>query len=153
MQTIEIDDEVWRELQARAVPLVDTPNLVVRRALGLDALGDHGQSVRPETSRAPVGSLLPESEYEIPILRALAEAGGSAPARDVVHAVGVLVADRLTERDREPLMKGGERWQSRIQFSRLRMKERGLLKSGSPRGLWEMAEAGAAFLVEHTSAT
>lgn len=151
MQTIEIDDEVWRELQARAVPLVDTPNLVVRRALGLDPAKSSEPSARMHTLRAPVGSLLSESEYEIPILRALADAGGSAPARDVVHAVGLVVATRLTERDREPLARGGERWQGRIQFSRLRMKERGLIKSGSPRGLWEIAEAGVAFLVDHTN--
>jgi restriction endonuclease Mrr len=93
-----------------------------------------------------VGSLLPESAYEQPILRALAERGGSAPARDVVHAVGELVADQLTELDREKLPNGGERWQSRVQFSRLRMKEKGLIKSGSPRGLWELADVGAGTL-------
>jgi restriction endonuclease Mrr len=79
----------------------------------------------------------------------LAERGGSAPARDVVNAVGKVVADRLTELDREELPNGGQRWQSRIQFTRLRLKERGLIKSGSPRGLWELADAGAEELARH----
>lgn len=78
----------------------------------------------------------------MPILRVLSERGGAAPAREVVNAVGQLVSDRLTELDQEKLPNGGQRWQSRVQFTRLRLKERGLIRSGSPRGLWELAEAG-----------
>ncbi len=37
MPVIEIDDEVWGELQRKAVPLVDTPSTVLRRILGLDS--------------------------------------------------------------------------------------------------------------------
>lgn len=156
--SVDIDQEVWEELQAQAEPLVDTPNSVLRRLLGL--AGESGErdaptrptAAQPRTSRAPVGSLLPESAYELPILRVLADRGGSAPARDVVHAVGELVAGQLTELDREKLPNGGERWQSRVQFSRLRMKEKGLIKSGSPRGLWELADAGAAALQEEMTA-
>jgi hypothetical protein len=165
--SVEIDDEVWEELKAQAEPFVDTPNTVLRRVLGLapadrtdvqrerrhrrasregEAPDSHGK--RRRHSRAPVGSLLPESEYEMPILEVLAERGGSAPARDVVNAVGKLVADRLTDLDQEELPNGGERWQSRVQFTRLRLKERGLIKSGSPRGLWELADAGAEALAK-----
>ena len=36
MPVIEIDEDVWRELQRRAVPLVDTPNTVLKGVLGLD---------------------------------------------------------------------------------------------------------------------
>lgn len=78
----------------------------------------------------------------MPILRVLAERDGSAPAREVINAVGQLVADRLTELDREELPNGGQRWENRVQFTRLRLKERGLIKTGSPRGLWELADAG-----------
>ena len=35
MPVIRVDDDVWRELQRRAVPLVDTPNSVLRKILGL----------------------------------------------------------------------------------------------------------------------
>ena len=35
MPVIRVDDDVWRELQRRAVPLVDTPNSVLRRTLRL----------------------------------------------------------------------------------------------------------------------
>lgn len=145
---MDIDDQVWGKLQALAEPLVDTPNSVLRRVLGLDLVPERPRSSgTPErSSRAPVGSLLPEAEYELPILKALADAGGRAPTRDVIHAVGQMVADRLTSRDRDSLPNGAEHWHSRVQFSRLRLKERGLIKSGSPRGIWELSDAGAAFL-------
>jgi len=35
MPVIRVDDEVWKELQRRAEPLVDTPNSVLRSILGL----------------------------------------------------------------------------------------------------------------------
>lgn len=164
VRSVDVDEEVWEQLKAQAEPFIDTPNTVLRRVLGLAPTDEERALARqspnrrsprrdPDShenaraprpgSRAPMGSLLPESEYELPILRVLADRGGSAPARDVVTAVGKMVADRLTELDREELPNGGQRWQNRIQFTRLRLKERGLIKSGSPRGLWELADAGA----------
>src|SRR5439155_27194128 len=46
--------------------------------------------------RAPRGSLLPEAEYELPMLRYLVREGGRAPASEVVNAVGVDLGDRFT---------------------------------------------------------
>lgn len=40
MPSIPIDDEVWKELQGRAEPLVDTPNSILRRILGLERKQD-----------------------------------------------------------------------------------------------------------------
>jgi hypothetical protein len=37
MPVIRVDDEVWKELQRRAEPLIDTPNSVLRRILRLTA--------------------------------------------------------------------------------------------------------------------
>jgi hypothetical protein len=149
-QLVEIDDEVWNELKARAEPFVDTPNSVLRRLLGLSPDGADAERrlLGTHVDRAPIGSLLPEAEYVLPILRVLVDRGGSAPAKDVVAAVGGILADRLKDRDRETLPNGGQRWQNRIQFSRLKMKERGLLKRGSPRGLWEITDAGVQLVAE-----
>lgn len=58
-------------------------------------------------SRVPAGSILAEEEYEIPLLEALMDAGGSAASRDVVEAVGKKLAGRLTDVDREALKSGG----------------------------------------------
>jgi len=100
-----------------------------------------------------MGSLLPESAYELPIMKALADRGGRAPAREVVAAVGEMVDDRLTDLDKQELEAGGQRWESRVQFTRLRLKEQGILKSGSPRGVWELAESGFARVTELNGAS
>ena len=144
--SIDIDDEVLELLKQNAEPFVDTHNMVLRRLLGIDrakasqtaAAEQKGQGV----TRAAPGTLLPEREYELPILRYLDEQGGRAPSREVVQAVGAVLADRLTERDWERLKSTDIRWQNRVAFVRLRLAERGELVRGSPRGTWEISDKG-----------
>lgn len=52
MPVIRVDDEVWKDLQRRAEPLVDTPNSVLRRMLGLtgDKVANEQQIVEIEPS-------------------------------------------------------------------------------------------------------
>jgi hypothetical protein len=167
--TIEIDADVWEALKADAEPFVDSPNDVLRRKFGLDETpaGDEPDASKPTSARssarhsrrrasrrassngrpagrkrAPRGSLLPEEAYELPILRVLHQHGGRAPASEVIDEVGGIVADRLTPLDRDTLSTGGLRWQKRVQFSRLRLVERGLVKRDSPRGVWEISDDG-----------
>lgn len=168
MPNVRVDEEVYEALKAFAEPFVDTPNSVLRRLLKLDGAGaaevgvgaqtDEGaRPVRPQGGRgktrrratrrkrgprAPVGTLLPEEEYVEPIVASLVERGGSAPARDVVAAVGVKLEGKLTEADRERLASGGIRWESRVQFVRLRLVEQGVLAKDSPRGIWQLAQVG-----------
>lgn len=104
---------------------------------------------RPQKrTRAPSGSLLSEDEYVAPILQALVERGGAVPAREVVEAVGSLLKPKLTALDQERLRSGSVRWQSRVQFVRLRLVEQGLLAKDSPRGMWSVTEKGRARLAE-----
>lgn len=146
MRSIEIDDEVWERLQAQAEPLVDDGNSVLRRLLGIDGGGSavvrRSAKRSPSGRRAPHGSLVHRDAYELPILQELASRGGKAPGREITEAVGDRVADQLTERDQEPLDSGRVRWVTRVQFTRLRLKERGFLRDDSPRGVWELTEAG-----------
>ena len=57
MPVIRVDDEVWKELQRRAEPLVDTPNSVLRKILGFT--GDKGSNkekvieIEPSTLYSP----------------------------------------------------------------------------------------------------
>jgi hypothetical protein len=100
-------------------------------------------------SRAPKGSLLDERAYWKPILEILASSdGGRAPAREVVDRVGEVVDERLTPLDREQVSSGGLRWHTRVMFARLRLKDAGLLKRDSPRGVWEISDAGRQALAE-----
>lgn len=164
MREIEVDDDVFAFIQGEAEPLVDDANSALRRLLGLDGdeTGKRSASeilqrlkergVVTETGRrkpgvagaprAPLGSLLPEEAYRGPILLELLERGGTGSAKEITDAVGKRVADELTERDKEQLTSGDIRWRARVQFTRLRMKEDGLIKSGSKRGVWELSDAG-----------
>lgn len=159
--SIEIDSETFEYLKNNAEPFVDTPATVLRRLLGFDgrsvdlqsaepadSLGGGGRSNRrkskrrPKSKRAPRGSLLAEDTYEAPLLRYLAENDRQAPSREVVDAVGLALADELTEADKEELDSGEIRWRNRTAFVRLRLVERGDLDSNAPRGTWRITDQG-----------
>lgn len=92
--------------------------------------------------RAARGSLLPEREYEEPLLRALVAHGGSAPVSELIEDVGAALDVHLTAADREPLDSGLMRWKNRVQFVRLKLVQAGQVKKDSPRGVWEITQAG-----------
>jgi hypothetical protein len=147
-QWIEVDDDVMAKVQARARPFVDSPNDALRRLLGLPAAGESNcaplPSARPpmRPARAPMGSLLPMAEFELPLLRALSQLGGSASRARVRDAVEPMLAEKLTELDRQSLQSGEVRWENRLGFARLRAIERGHIRPDSRRGLWELTDAG-----------
>jgi Mrr N-terminal domain/SeqA protein N-terminal domain len=168
--TVDLDTDVFEYLKSHAEPFVDTPSTVLRRLLDLSgqpasANGGTAAASLPDPkprrrsapqqraskpasrkssgrTRAPSGTLLPESAYEEPLLRALVEAGGEASYRDVVASVGQGLQDVLTPADQDTLASGGVRWHSRLQFVRLRLIERGEMDRDAPRGVWRITEAG-----------
>lgn len=80
--------------------------------------------------------------FELPILRALREQGGTARRGEVRAAVLSEVAGLLGEFDRQPLPSGEPRWEARFDKARSNLREAGCLRADSPRGVWELAEAG-----------
>jgi hypothetical protein len=100
------------------------------------------KGAKPKRSRAPSHALLPESEYEMPILFALERAGGRAAVSEVVAAVGEHLDEKFLPMDRETMDNGRQRWQMRTQFTRLRMVKAGLLEENAPRGVWVISDAG-----------
>jgi hypothetical protein len=157
MKTVEIqiDLQVWHRLKLHARPLEDTPNTVLRRLLGIDDMPpeelapsprpvDPASPTSPAIRRANHGELLPESEYELPILDVLARSpNGASSARRVTQEVGERLRKRLSPLDFQKLPSGaGVRWENRVAFTRLRLVERGLLEKDSPRGIWEITDAG-----------
>jgi Mrr N-terminal domain len=167
METIQIDDDLLDLLKRHAEPFVDTPNDVLRRLLldtgeratdsrsrgdrSTDADRRGSQSKRggarsgkkpAARKRAPSGALLSERAYELPLLEVLDAAGGRMPTREAVAAVGERIADQLMSMDHDVLEHGRERWEMRVQFVRLRLVEAGMLEKESPRGVWEISDAG-----------
>jgi hypothetical protein len=157
MNTIEVDDQVFDQIKAHAEPFVDTPNSVLRRLLGIDGAAPAGSSPAGGASgpmasgpklgrRASPGSILPEREYELPILEELIARGGTGHATEITDAVGERMADRLTALDREKLDSGDIRWRNRVQFTRLTLKNQELIASDTPRGVWTITDKGRAFV-------
>lgn len=145
-QWIEVDGEVIDAIKGAAEPFVDNPNRVLRRLLGLPAIEhDRTAPLPSNTPRAPRGALLPLGEFDVPILRAISDAGGSAPRKAVRDAVGMELSDRLTDLDWKPLGSGRIRWEARLDQARNQLIKRGLLESRAT-GLWTLTEAGADYL-------
>lgn len=166
--TIRVDEEVYGQIKGEAEPFVDTPNTVLRRKYGLpngaepnasEGLADEPAAAEPRASatrakpkrsrgkkrgrnRAVRGTLVPQAAYELPILKALVAKGGQAPSREVIDAIEPLLADKLKDVDRSETSSGEIRWRNRAQFVRLDLIEKGELVKDSPRGVWEITDAG-----------
>ncbi len=83
------------------------------------------------------------------ILESLVELGGRAQREKVVERVGEKLASILTPADRELLKSGLDvRWKNRVAWQRLNMVKQGLLRGASPRGVWEITEAGRKWLAD-----
>jgi hypothetical protein len=145
--SIRVDDEVYAHLKGLAEPFVDTPNTVLRRVFSLDK-GRDAPIPRSFKDRLAPGSLLHTREYRLPILRALADRGGAAPAHEIIEAVGEALKTRLTDTDRSVNRTGGIRWINRTMWVRSHLVNDGLLAKGSPKGTWELTEAGREYLRE-----
>jgi hypothetical protein len=177
---VQLDQDVFDFLKANAEPFSDTPSSVLRRLLNL-ASNPSKVTVKPEVPdvsrprvrprqsakskdgkkfaakekekrpRAAAGTLLPESTYELPLLGALVDLGGEGAYREVAARVGQELKDQFLPADLEHLHSGGIRWQSRLQFVRLRAIERGYLEKDSPRGVWKITGAGRATLAKRAA--
>jgi hypothetical protein len=108
---------------------------------------------RRNLGRAPIGQKTAETGYYVPILKALVEFGGSAPTADVLDRVEALMKHTLKPADYAPRKShpgGGPGWRNSAEFARNKMvHEEGLLKHGSPRGIWEITEEGRQYLRRH----
>jgi hypothetical protein len=102
----------------------------------------NGERVAAVAAPLTVVRVLDCAAYELPILRALREQGGTARRGEVRAAVLSEVAGLLGEFDRQSLPSGEPRWEARFDKARSNLREAGCLRADSPRGVWELAEAG-----------
>lgn len=159
MPVMRISEDTWKRLQSWAIPLEDSPDDALRRVLDAaeaQRQGQPGRKAVPEPVAAQPALAPPQRRkrrsrvqklsqdaYRGPILAALRELGGSGSMAEVLDRVFAKVKGRLTEADRERLPSGTDvRWRNTAAWERFRMVEDGLLKSDSPRGTWELTEAG-----------
>jgi hypothetical protein len=111
-----------------------------------------GAEQSPKADRLPRGEKTPQEDFWLPILIALEEMGGRGQVQQVLDRVERMVKDRLREVDWLLLTDGRSiRWRNTAQWARHQMLRDGLLALNSPRGMWEITEAGRAYLRKHRS--
>lgn len=93
----------------------------------------------------------PGNAYWTPILSVLVELGGRGRRRKVIELVGAKMKNIFTPADYADLPSHGVRWRTRVTFQASHMRRvANLLKNDSPRGVWEISDAGRQWLVEHS---
>jgi hypothetical protein len=110
---------------------------------------DGGEPSRADgADRLAKGLRTPESAFVLPILQALQELGGQASMQQVLEKVGAAMGNQLRDVDYQPLKSDPNRprWNNTAQWARNTMVAEGLLRNNSPRGIWEIADAGRKFL-------
>lgn len=155
MPVIRISDPTWERLQQLATPFIDSPDDVIQKLLS----GHEQQQDREEIevppppkatstevatgNRLPRGIRLPMEDYYGPVLEAVFELGGRGRVNDVLTRVEAKLKHVLPEVDYQPLPSGNDiRWHNRAQWARKRLITKGLLKSDSEWGFWELTEEG-----------
>lgn len=70
--------------------------------------------------------------------------GGEGKVADVLEQVKQIMKPVLKDVDYQPLASGPDnpRWRNAAQWARNSMIKEGLLKGDSPRGVWEITDAG-----------
>lgn len=85
--------------------------------------------------------------YWLPILEALVQLGGKGHTQQLMKIVFEKMKQQLTEDDLMPLpSKRSLRWEASVRRARLELIREELLYDGSPTDVWEITEAGRAYL-------
>ncbi|HXH51552.1 MAG TPA: winged helix-turn-helix domain-containing protein [Terriglobia bacterium] len=121
--------------------------VVATNGTGVRKNGSH------DLSRLQRGIRTRETVYFKPILQVLNQMGGVGDMADILERLPKLMKGTLTDIDFEPLAANSEvpRWWNTAQWAQSAMVQAGLLKADSPRGVWEMTEAGHKLIAEFTT--
>ncbi len=98
------------------------------------------EAFQPQRSETP----LPRQRYSLPILRVLKKLGGRGSTKEVLEQVYQLMdaANTLREIDKSRRSDGQFYWDNRTQDMRRELINKGFMKDDSPRGIWEISDAG-----------
>lgn len=111
----------------------------------LDNGSNSGHPAKFQRGRRRKGQKVAQAEYELPILEALNELGGKAAVSQVLDDVERRMKHLFSEVEYEYPPTGTEaRWRNTARWARAALIQRGLIKAGSERGIWELTRKGAA---------
>lgn len=149
MRSIQVDEEVFAQIQKVAVPLVDDANMALRRVFGLqsEASPSPVPSVvveigRVGRQRVERGRLTPHLLLRRLIFEVLVERGGSAPRQTVLSEMAKKNEGKWTEEDLVRTDAGEWKWENRASWERQNMTAAGFLDKNAGHGIWRLSEAG-----------
>lgn len=126
--------------------------LKVTTARGIQIIGEGGANIHNKTGirhRISYGQRTQQIKYRTPILQALEDLGGSGYVNEVLDFVYKKMKNFLVPVDLEEIPSVRQkRWRNTAMWERSHMVKDGLLKSDSPRGIWEISEKGKKYLKE-----
>jgi len=113
---------------------------------------EEARIARHNLGRLERGLRTPEQAYFLPILSVLVDLGGPARMVDVLDRVGEAMKQVLKEVDYEPLTSDptATRWRNAAQWARHALVKEDLMRADSPRGIWQISEAGRKYLKEQS---
>jgi|GEM_PF-1702523 len=92
-----------------------------------------------------------QGDYRVPILQAIVDLGGEAPTNQVLARVQEILAGQLNAHDLDTFADGKTiRWRNTAQWARNTLREEGLIRDDTPRGVWGISEAGRKWLKAQT---
>lgn len=87
------------------------------------------------------------TQFDKPLLESLAALpGGKGTAEEVLQGMKSKMAPILKPKDFDVVSSGEERWRNTARWRRNALLKLGFLRTDSPRGIWEISEAGRAWL-------
>ena len=112
--------------------------------IGPGVPADRQRSKSKRKRKLQRGLRTPEEVFKTPVLEALLHMGGSANANDVLARVGNIMAGSLNDYDKQPLTSSpsSPRWRNTAQWARNALVKEGLMANDSPKGVWEITDAG-----------
>jgi hypothetical protein len=118
---------------------------------------EEDESEEERASRRDLGRLrrglrTPEPGFYRPILEALVQFGGRATMGQVLEAVQQRMQSVLRDVDYQPLASDPDlpRWRNTAQWARNSLVKDGLMRADSPRGIWEINDAGRRYLADES---
>ncbi|OGN92654.1 MAG: hypothetical protein A2Z75_08325 [Chloroflexi bacterium RBG_13_50_10] len=147
MPVVRISEELFKEVQKYAEPLVDNFETALWKALnsrrGLVPVKS-GKSGSRGT-----GELTPARALWKPILEAIIGSGGQASRPEVHKSVERKMKEQLRPGDWKTNRDGTNKWSKQVDYQRLAMVHEGLLADNSPFGIWVITDKGRQWLSEH----
>jgi hypothetical protein len=141
-----------RDIIAKAESVIAFQEKV--RALREEWLNLEVPSTRKKAKKKPVkrkvtkmlkqGLRTPNDAFHLPILKALVQLGGSGQVQEVLKIVEEMMADQLNKYDYQSIPSNPKiiRWENNAQWARVKLIEQRYMASDSPRGIWEITDAG-----------